>query len=100
VQNVVNPRAGSLTSLKVANIALDKLEASPLLWINSRLNFCQICSFPRRKVVQSDNRLSQVKKVLQKVRADKAGNTGDQPGLRGLLKFDLNMFVASRNCNP
>ena len=77
MQDVVGALAGILAVCKVADVALDKAEVSPLRRGDQGLDFIQVALVTGGKVIQTDHTLIEFEQGLQQVAADEAGHAGD-----------------------
>ncbi len=79
MQDVVDAGRCIVAGFFVSNISLDKLERSPALLTDQRVNLIQIPWVSCRKVVDPNHLLIQAQKFFDKIRTDKAGCSGDEP---------------------
>src|SRR5437016_13302749 len=76
--------------------------ASSPVRVNEAVSFphlLQIAGMAGRVVVEADDRLVELQQRLEKVGADEAGDTGDQPAARTLPKQLLNFLVPGTRHN-
>ena len=71
------------TGLRIADVAVDELEARPGRLADRRTDVLEVAPRAGREIVEADDLLAVPQQCLDQVRADEAGRTGDQPARRG-----------------
>src|ERR1700722_7712841 len=94
MQHKINPLAGSPACIRVANIAFDKAEAAPLIRRHGAFNLSKIRPGSGAEIVETDYVLVESQKRLQKITANEAGSSGNQPLLRGLDQVCAQLLIA------
>src|SRR3984957_13702532 len=94
MQHKNNPLAGSPACIRVANIAFDKAEAAPLIRRHGAFNLSKIRPVSGGEIVETDYVLVEAQKRLQKITANEAGSSGNQPLLRGLDQVCAQLLIA------
>ena len=82
MQHVIDALAGASAVIERADVALDEGEPRPLRRLDQRLHFIEIALIAGREIVEPHHALIELEQRLQQIRADKAGDAGDQPGSR------------------
>ena len=65
----------------LADVAFDETKARPLRRTDERADFVEVAPMPGGEIVEADDALIELEKRLKQVRADEAGDAGDEPGL-------------------
>lgn len=99
MQDVIHPLASSPAVVEVADIALDKGEARPLVGRDEAHDLIQVALVAGGEVVEADDPLIELEKGLEQVGPDEAGYAGDEPGLRVLGEVEAEFFVARHGCS-
>lgn len=81
VENVVDTIAGVTAVFQFADVALEESKARPLFAGDHAANLVEVALVAGGEVIEADDRLVEGKQGFQKVRADEAGDPGDEPGL-------------------
>lgn len=94
MQDVIDPLASAPTVIEVADIALDKGEAGPLVGRDEAHDFIQVALVAGGEVIEANDPLVELEKRLEQVGPDEAGYAGDEPGFRVLGEVEAEFFVA------
>ena len=94
MQDKINPFASPPASFGIANVAFDKVEATPLTEGNAAFNLLQILSVSGGEIVETDYVLVEFKKGLEQIAANEAGSTGYQPLPRGVDEVPSQLLIA------
>src|SRR5215469_8012002 len=79
MEDHVNVTTGSVASLEVSDVALQKLELLTRFRSNCGQNAVQIASAPGGEVINSDDRLPDLKQSFNQVAAYESGGASDKP---------------------
>ena len=77
VEYQVDALAGLAAGFRVADVALDEGEVSPLGFGDQRLDLVEVVLVAGGEVIEADHHLVQFQQCLQEVRTYEAGGTGD-----------------------
>jgi hypothetical protein len=97
VEDIVCFLTGPVAGIEVPNIALDESERRPLARLDRSLYVVEIAPGTRGEVIQTYNALIEFEQRLQEIRANKPGDSGDEPGLRRgfqVLNFWMHSFAS------
>ena len=90
---VASSECTRLPGCQIPDIALEEGEVVPLGGGNAGMDIVQVVLVAGGKVVQADDSLVQLEQRLQQIGADKAGDTGDEPRVFGIVEFVLHFAV-------
>ena len=93
MQDVIDAFAGAATIIQVRMSPSMKRNLPTGPDSTSVLNFIEIALVSGREIVQPHHALIELEQSLQQIRADEAGDAGDQPGFRALEQLLAKLFV-------
>jgi len=99
MEHQVHPCAGAPAVRELPDVALDEGEVAPRPRAGRLPHLLQIAGIAGRVVVEADDRLVELQQRLEKVGADEAGDTRDQPATRTLPKQLLNFLMPGTRHN-
>ncbi len=93
MQDAADSGTSPLTVARRCDIAFNEGKPRPLAGGGAGLNIGQIVSMSVGEIVQADHNLIKREKLLDQVRPDKTGRTGDEPPLWCPGEVEFKLFV-------
>jgi len=97
MQDVIDAFAGVAAILERADVAFDETEPGPSRRADQRLDFVKIAPMSGGEIVQAHHGLVELEQSFQQVRADEAGDAGDQPDSGTGGEFAEKLLVGGHN---
>lgn len=93
MQHELGAGADMLARREISYVTFDDPGSGPSGCAHDRSHFIEICLVTSREVVEPYDMLVQLQQFFEKVGANKARNTGHQPGSRLVSQRGLNLLI-------